>query len=81
MGLSMERFEEYLREKLPEVESFHSHIIGALAQILLGWEGRRVSALMVTFKGGGFGRGRLLEGQLPYFGRRLALRPPGPWLL
>jgi farnesyl diphosphate synthase len=35
MGLSMERFEEYLRENLPEVESFHPHYNRALAQILL----------------------------------------------
>ncbi len=31
----MERFEEYLRENLPEVESFHPHYNRALAQILL----------------------------------------------
>ncbi len=31
----MERFEEYLKENLPEVESFHPHYNRALAQILL----------------------------------------------
>ncbi len=59
----MERFEEYLRENLPEVESFHPHYNRALAQILLAG-GKRfrpmlllsvVEAYEATFYFGGVG--------------------------
>ncbi len=35
MGLSMERFEEYLKENLPKVDSFHPHYNSAISQMLL----------------------------------------------